>query len=568
MKLIVSLNGMDGAGKTTQANKLFSLNPDFIAYVKGLEDYEPFSKIKDNNWWFSSSTPEEFCDIIYASLQARNKDISTIKKPIIIVDKGVCNFDARVIATLISRNVDKETVYSLVKKYKEKYDVYSMEDVNLFLKLDGGFEEQLEVMNRRGKNDGFSVEAQNIYRNYQKIQNIILTQQLDKNLYTVINASRKIDEVYEDIIETLSKELNNRVGCISKQRQVVGIGGLSESGKSTAGRLLLENFNIPNFKFKYIARLITDKYGVQPENNIFSNHKKILAPLMCDEIANLLNNMYYWNIVSFESLHDFELTDAMKKVLPLNYNIVFLNTDKQIRVDRNAKSLNVSYDDSIKLVNQKDEGKVLEGALKILTITDYIINNDGSIDGLSEQLGNVVTDVRRKIDMRHRAGGMLIEDGKLLLMHRIKEKEGVINEYYVVPGGGIEEGETLEMATKRELLEEMGIEVELIEKSPRYVFNSENGNQYFLLVERKAGIIGTGNGPEYTDSSYANRGFYGAEMVDIKDIVDGKINMVPESIKNEFIADILKLNNKSFNDFNSKSFITKEMISKEKEYDR
>ena len=42
--------------------------------------------------------------------------------------------------------------------------------------------------------------------------------------------------------------------------------------------------------------------------------------------------------------------------------------------------------------------------------------------------------------MRNRAGGILIENGKVLLIHRIKDND----EYYVFPGGGIETNETIE----------------------------------------------------------------------------------------------------------------------------
>lgn len=140
--------------------------------------------------------------------------------------------------------------------------------------------------------------------------------------------------------------------------------------------------------------------------------------------------------------------------------------------------------------------------------------------------------------MRNRAGGLLIEDGKLLLIHRIKNG----NEYYVVPGGGIEEGEDLETATKRELKEEIGIDVQLFDDKPIMQLLGENGIQFFTLVKRINGEIGTGEGPEFNDESYANNGIYSAEMIKIEDIVNGKVNMVPETIKKEFIDLVVGLN--------------------------
>lgn len=141
--------------------------------------------------------------------------------------------------------------------------------------------------------------------------------------------------------------------------------------------------------------------------------------------------------------------------------------------------------------------------------------------------------------MRIRAGGLLIVDGKLLLIHRIREDNGIKREYYVVPGGGNNQGETLRETVVREIKEEIGIEVRVISDEPRYKYETEEDKQYFFLVEYLNGEIGTGNGPEYTE--YVNMGKYLPELIPVKDIIAGKINMVPEEIKEEFIRDIIKL---------------------------
>ena len=147
--------------------------------------------------------------------------------------------------------------------------------------------------------------------------------------------------------------------------------------------------------------------------------------------------------------------------------------------------------------------------------------------------------------MRNRAGGILIEDGKILLMHRIKEEDGKVKEYYVVPGGGIEGEEDVETATKRELVEEMGIGVELLKDEPLFTLEDEKGNQYFSLVKKVSGEIGTGTGPEFNDQSYKDHGYYGVELVNLQDIIDGKVNMVPEKINANTITTTLKTNKKA-----------------------
>ncbi len=155
--------------------------------------------------------------------------------------------------------------------------------------------------------------------------------------------------------------------------------------------------------------------------------------------------------------------------------------------------------------------------------------------------------------MRNRAGGILVENGKILLVHRIKNVDGVKKEYYVTPGGGMEENETIEEATKRELKEEIGIDIELIKDNPLFTLEEENGTQYFSLIKRINGTIGTGTGPEFTSQEYASRGVYLVEMVPIKDIIDGQINMVPEVIKNKFI-ELVKSFDKKLEEINSSDF--------------
>ena len=53
----------------------------------------------------------------------------------------------------------------------------------------------------------------------------------------------------------------------------------------------------------------------------------------------------------------------------------------------------------------------------------------------------------------YRVTGVVIREGKLLLIHRLRDG----NEYWVFPGGGVEEGEDYETALTREMMEETGL---------------------------------------------------------------------------------------------------------------
>jgi ADP-ribose pyrophosphatase YjhB (NUDIX family) len=65
-----------------------------------------------------------------------------------------------------------------------------------------------------------------------------------------------------------------------------------------------------------------------------------------------------------------------------------------------------------------------------------------------------------------RVAAIIIKDGSILLVLHRKEKR----EYYLLPGGGIEEGENERAGLKREVKEEAGLYAEMV----RFVFETES----------------------------------------------------------------------------------------------
>lgn len=139
---------------------------------------------------------------------------------------------------------------------------------------------------------------------------------------------------------------------------------------------------------------------------------------------------------------------------------------------------------------------------------------------------------------RTRVAGIIFIDGKLALMHRknvLKRPE--MPEYYTLPGGGLEEGETLEEGTKREIKEEFGIDVELVKKLYEITSEKFNQKEIFYLCKYVSGTFGTGEGPEFSgDPKYIESGKYLPELIDIENLE--KINLMPPEIKNRIIEDM------------------------------
>lgn len=138
-----------------------------------------------------------------------------------------------------------------------------------------------------------------------------------------------------------------------------------------------------------------------------------------------------------------------------------------------------------------------------------------------------------------RLAGIIPMENGFALMHRVGVKNHPIGEYYVFPGGGQEGDETQEEGVIREVREEFGIDVEVIEKLYEMEHPNKMTKEYFYLCKYIDGEFGTGTGPEFSgDPKYEHRGQYLPEIIDKEDVEN--ITLLPFEIRDKFIQDIKK----------------------------
>jgi 8-oxo-dGTP diphosphatase len=102
--------------------------------------------------------------------------------------------------------------------------------------------------------------------------------------------------------------------------------------------------------------------------------------------------------------------------------------------------------------------------------------------------------------LRIRVCGVLVENGKILLV-RQKNNNGV-SSFWLPPGGGLEYGESIESALKREFIEETNVEIELgsfitVTEFLKVPFHAI---ELFYKVNFKVGSIGLGQDPEFENN--------------------------------------------------------------------
>jgi 8-oxo-dGTP diphosphatase len=120
---------------------------------------------------------------------------------------------------------------------------------------------------------------------------------------------------------------------------------------------------------------------------------------------------------------------------------------------------------------------------------------------------------------------IVIEKSKILLMHRHKKGK----EYFVLPGGIIEPGETPEETMVREAMEETSLKIS------KYKLFAEVEDDYhhdhYYLAEEYSGEPKLGNGPEIERQSPENQ--YKLEWMPLKKLPS--IVFYPEQMKKKII---------------------------------
>ena len=138
------------------------------------------------------------------------------------------------------------------------------------------------------------------------------------------------------------------------------------------------------------------------------------------------------------------------------------------------------------------------------------------------------------MEKRVSSRGIIIENNKVIAMFRRKVKDdGSVKEYYVIPGGGLEEGETLEDSVKRELKEEFSVDIEIL----GYLGQDEGENSiaHFFSCKIIDGVPKLG-GEELERCSKEN--YYEIRKISIDDIDRIDIlskNMIKKAYKKEYV---------------------------------
>ena len=365
---ILSLNGLDGIGKTEQIKWLSG--EEAINCLGGLSAYsERWPKLKSIeffNWWFRDVPCNELFSIIIESL--RTRQLAHKEGQINLNDRGSRMFKAVCVATLLVREEvpTRQAIRTIDDLFDRELSEMQPEE-EILLKPDLEYKERIRALlqivdNRSSEYLPWQTE---MYAEYQGW----LTRLMDH--YFRDADPKKVILVNECVISVqnkLRRILNETFGsdlqliCVGLKK-LVAFGGMSESGKSCFAEQLRTHHHYCRLKIKYFEGVVRARDGKSRPNTLGK------------EILDFLERNKHVTHASIESLHAADLPAYLKLLLGPRMTTVFLDVPEDIRVSRTAKALGVSEMQALADTRAKDAIKLSRGVTKVRDIADVVFDN-------------------------------------------------------------------------------------------------------------------------------------------------------------------------------------------------
>jgi 8-oxo-dGTP pyrophosphatase MutT (NUDIX family) len=372
------------------------------------------------------------------------------------------------------------------------------------------------------------------YRNYQTLFNEELERYFLSGAFThtllctkpIISVQNKIRQSINDADSKY--KLPIVAGNIDR---LVSLSGLSETGKSTAGEIMRTKNNVNRLKIHYFIAQVGKDIGIDP----YVMKPDVLARKTIMKLSEYADMHYYQRDFSIESLKNMSLVAELKKALGGKMAVVYFECPRELAAQRSSETFGKSYQDAMRDIEIRDAEKNSHGCSDIKNIADHVIKNTGSVDDLTNDM-QLVLNTTKEVKQRDSARGIVFsKDNELILIRRIKKGR----EYYVTPGGGIEPGESIRKALKREVgEEELGVAIKPLNERYLALEREENYDTFFFCREDQYVPRTKPTGNEYSITDPNN--VYEIVSIAQKDIMN--IPLVPNHLRNMICARAVKLN--------------------------
>lgn len=382
----VAVSGPDNVGKSTQIRLLTRLagvvsagpldahDPRWVdAHALGLAD-----------WWFHRAALEQVVDVLACSYLARSASAAAAGV-MQLADRGLPMLEASVVATAAVREdlgheAAVQRAADLLAGYRSDLERAEAAEWGVLLlhatRPSAGVARALA--REREITPGYAV--------YQRILNTHLHALAASGRFaeTIVVAVRPILDVHHELRILLRDRLGVPVPDLAlHQVGVVALGGLSESGKSTAGAYLATRHGYARLKIGYLLQVAADRYGIA---DVYALGDAGIAEMLAFGLETYCAAHHFQRCVSIESLHGAGVTAELAKLLGDHLRVVYLEVSPDLR---EARGVSGAVD-----VRERDVVKRSRGAERIRELADVVIDNNGPRLALYHALDRIAADVR------------------------------------------------------------------------------------------------------------------------------------------------------------------------------
>ncbi|WP_326766114.1 nucleotidyltransferase domain-containing protein [Streptomyces sp. NBC_01591] len=378
----VAFSGPDNTGKTKQIGILARRMGSAATSAGPLDHYDRrWAAIKTDGmgrWWFETGPAEEVADVLAHSYLERSRH--PYSAPVRFLDRGIPMLEASVAATVAVReNLDAwraaDRARSLLAPYESALRAAERDERALLLLHC----EDAEEGTRRSLSHEATVT--DIYAAYQRHLHAQINRLVaDGRFAMVIGIGDRSTVTIQDEVRRLLAPLHPAIPVRAMAGvHVIALGGMSESGKSTASEYLRTHHGHARLKIGYLIEDAADRAGIADPYRVAP---VVQAELIVDGLDRYCQAHHFVDCVSIESLHDFDSAAELARMLGPQLTITYLDTSAPVRAQRGTAGAQDVAD--------RDRVKSARGADKIASIAQEVISNDGPRLALERRLDHLV----------------------------------------------------------------------------------------------------------------------------------------------------------------------------------
>jgi hypothetical protein len=329
-------------------------------------------------WWFEEAPVEEVADVLGCSYleRARQAPGATLR----LVDRGIPMLEASLAATVAVReDLDParaaERAAQLLAGYGGDLSRAEAAEHGAVLLHD------LDPAAGAARSLAREPAADRRYAAYQRHLNTqVLRIARDGRFESVIiTGDRPVMAVQAELRERFTAVVPGIPPCRLPAVTVVALGGMSESGKSTAAEYLRTRHGFARLKIGYLIEEAAARCQIADP---YREPASTQAELLIDSLDRFCAAHHFLTRVSLESVHRDEPATELRKILGHGLCLTYLNTAARVREQRGTSG---PAD-----VRERDAVKHRRGASAVAAIADRVIGNDGSRLALCRQLDGLV----------------------------------------------------------------------------------------------------------------------------------------------------------------------------------